>query len=104
MAEAELHVRTGQVFALRLFDLAYEIDLKQAEQLWSGRAQGSSTRTRLAGTPAKAVSFGVPPLVLELGPVTLEIGGVPMPAMASARLYDFGIAALALRLPVQDLA
>jgi hypothetical protein len=52
--------------ALRLFDLAYEIDLKRAEDLWRQRTQGATTRSRLAGTPAKAVSFGVPPLALEL--------------------------------------
>jgi hypothetical protein len=100
----ELIVRSGQVRALRLFDLAYEIDLKRAEELWRQRAQGASARSRLAGTPVKAVSFGVPPLGLELGPVTFDVGGASMTAAAGARLYDFGIAALDLRLPVRDLA
>jgi hypothetical protein len=45
----------------------------------------------------------VPPLALELGPVALEVGGAPVTAVATVRLYDFGIAALALRLPVRDL-
>jgi len=103
MVEDELRVQSGQVVALRLFDLAYEIDLRRAETLWAQRAQGGSTRSRLAGTPAKAVSFGVPPLALELGPVALEIGGEMRQAAATVRLYDFGIAALALRLPVRDL-
>jgi hypothetical protein len=104
MAGAELRVVSGQVVALRLFDLAYEIDLKRAEELWAQRSERTSERSRLVGTLSKAVSFGVPPLALELGPVTLEIGGRPLVAMAGVRLYDFGIAALALRLPVQDLA
>ena len=103
MVEAELRVRSGQVVALRLFDVAYRIDLKRAEALWARSAQGPSARSRLVGTPPKAVSFGVPPLALELGPVTLEIGGATVPAAAGVRLYDFGIAALALRLPVQNL-
>ncbi|MBR0664599.1 hypothetical protein GXW71_09565 [Roseomonas hellenica] len=100
----ELKVRSGLVIAQRLFDIAYAIDLKRAEQLWAQRAQGASARSRLAGTPPKAVSFGVPPLALELGPVTLQIGGAAMAATASVRLYDFGIVTLALRLPVQDLS
>jgi hypothetical protein len=103
MEEKNLRVAAGQVVALRLFDLAYEIDLRRAESLWAQRAQGTSVRSRLVGTPPKAVSFGVPPLALELGPVTVEIDGTAMTAAATARLYDFGIAALALRLPVHDL-
>jgi hypothetical protein len=103
MAERELIVREGQVRALRLFDLSYEIDLKRAEELWQRRALGVSTRSRLAGTPAKAVSFSVPPLAFELGTVTFTVGGAPMTAAAAVRLYDFGIAALSLRLPVVDL-
>jgi hypothetical protein len=103
MAETKLRVRSGQVVALRLFDLAYEINLKRAEELWAQRTQGTSARGRLVGTPPKAVSFGVPPLALELGPVAVEVAGIAMTATATVRLYDFGVAALALRLPVQDL-
>jgi hypothetical protein len=103
MAETKLRVRSGQVVALRLFDLAYEINLKRAEELWAQRTQGTSARGRLVGTPPKAVSFGVPPLALELGPVAIEVAGIAMTATATVRLYDFGVAALALRLPVQDL-
>lgn len=98
----EPSVLSGQVVALRLVDLAYEIDLKRAETLWASRAQGASIRSRLLGTPPKAVSFGVPPLELELGPVTIELAGQDLAVAASVRLYDFGIAALALRIPVKD--
>jgi hypothetical protein len=58
----------------------------------------------LIGTPAKAVSFGVPPLTLELGAVGLQIRGKAVAGAATARLYDFGIVALAVRLPIQHLA
>lgn len=97
-------VASGQVIALRLIDLAYEIDLKRAESLWSDRARGGSARTRLSTTSPKAVSFGVPPLALELGPVSLSLAGQPHAATASVRLYDFGIAALAIKVPVGDTA
>jgi hypothetical protein len=104
MAGTEPRVRSGQVVAWRLFDLAYQIDLSRAEQIWAQRADRTSERSRLAGTPPKAVSFGIPPLELELGPVAIEVGGRSISASAGVRLYDFGVAALALRLPVQDLA
>lgn len=97
-------VASGQVIALRLIDLAYEIDLKKAETLWSGRAQGGSARSRLSTTSPKAVSFGVPPLALELGPVSITLAGQPRTVSASVRLYDFGIAALAIKVPVEGLA
>jgi len=103
MSASELIVQSGQVIALRLFDVANEIDLKRAEELWARGAQGPSARSRLARTPPKAVSFGVPPLALELGPVELNVGGTAVAAAAAVRLYDFGIAAVALRLPVRDL-
>ncbi len=103
VAQAEPRVQSGHVTALRLFDVAHKIDLPRAEALWAQRAQGASVRSRLVGTPPKAVSFGVPPLALELGPVALTIDGVLLQAAASVRLYDFGIAALSLRLPVQNL-
>ncbi len=102
-APAELKVRAGHVIALRLFDLANEIDLFRAEQLWARRAHGTSARSRLVGTPAKAVSFGVPPLVLAFDPVLLNVGGRAVTAAANVRVYDFGIVALSLSLPAIDL-
>src|ERR1700759_4382541 len=99
----ELRVQSGQVVALRLFDIAYEIDLRRAEDLWARRTQAASARSRLVGTPPKAVSFGVPPLALELGSVPLDLGGETKTAAVNLRLYDFGIVAIALRLVVLDL-
>ncbi|MFC0406672.1 RMD1 family protein [Roseomonas elaeocarpi] len=101
---AEPKIVAGQVIVLRLFDLAYEIDLRKAEALWSERTREASARSRLMGTSPKAVSFGVPPLALTLGPVPLGIGGTTVTATAGVRLYDFGIAALALRLPAMDVS
>jgi hypothetical protein len=103
MAGDELTVRSGQVIALRLFDLAYEIDLKRVEDLWAERTRGASARSRLVGTPPKAVSFGVPPLALELGGLPITIGGRSVTVAVSVRLYDFGLTAFALCLPVEDL-
>jgi hypothetical protein len=99
-----LVLRTGRVAALRLFDMAYEIDLRRAEELWTERAKGNAARSRLAGTPAKAVSFGVPPLELSLGPLQIRVADRELTAEASVRLYDFGIAALSLAFPVEDLS
>jgi hypothetical protein len=100
---AEPRVRSGAAVALRLCAVADGIDLKRAEALWARQALGGSARSRLTATPSKAVSFGVPPLELEFGPVALAVDGATLTAGATVRLYDFGIAAFALRLPVEEL-
>jgi hypothetical protein len=96
-----LGVRTGQITALRLFDVAYEIDLARAEALWARHAR-FSTRSRLSTTPPKAMSFGVPPLALTLKPAELALDGIAVGAAVTVRLYDFGVAAIALRIPVAE--
>ena len=96
---ADLVVAAGHILALKLFDIANAIDLKRAEALWAGHAAGRAARSRLTGTPPKAVAFGEPPLGIVLGPVTLDLGGEVLEAAATARLYEFGAASIALRLP-----
>jgi len=96
-------VRSGQVVALRLFDVAYAVDLGRAEAIWKARPSGGTARGRLQATPPKAVAYDVPPLVLSLEPVTIELPGGPVTASASARLYEFGVLTLALDVPARDL-
>jgi len=98
----ELHVRSGAVIALRLFDIAYSIDLTAAEELWRSRSGTASTRSQLVATPAKAVAFDVPPVLLALDPIPLEVDGRQVSVTVTARLYDFGVVALSLRLPVTE--
>ena len=61
MKEAEatrdaLRVQSGTINVLRLFDVAYAIDLGRVEKLWTDHAR-SSSRARLSTTPAKAMTF-----------------------------------------------
>jgi len=95
-------VKSGAIVALRLFDIAYAIDLAQAEALWAQRQGGGSSRSQLSATPAKAVAFDVPPVLLPLDAVPLHMEGIGVNATATARLYDFGVVALALRILVVD--
>jgi hypothetical protein len=102
MSEPELVVRAGAVIALRLFDVAYAIDLVRAEALCSAQSRASS-RLRLTATPAKAMAFGVPPLALTLDPVPLDLPQGRVMAAVTARLYDFGAISVALRVPVAGI-
>ena len=96
-------VASGQIMALRLFDVAYAIDLAAAEALWTRHTSGGASRARLAVTPPKAMAFGVPPLSIVLDPISLSIDGVAMAATITARLYDFGAVTLALRVRCDGL-
>ena len=95
----DLTVAAGHVLALKLFDVANAIDLKRAEALWAGHAAGRAARARLTGTAPKAMAFGEPPLGIVLGPSMLDLGGETVEAAATARLYEFGVASIALRVP-----
>ena len=103
MVEA-VEVRSGHVVALRLFDVAYAIDLRRVEELWARHAGSASSRSRLSATPAKAVAFGVPPVSLALDPMPLQLGTLSVTAAVTARVYDFGVVALALRVPAVEMS
>ncbi|MGI3777802.1 MAG: hypothetical protein ACRYGC_10980 [Janthinobacterium lividum] len=104
MAKAEEpRVASGEVIAFRLFDVAYAVDLVRAEAIWSARPGAGSARRRLSATSPKAVAYDVPPVVLTLEPVALVIEGHMAVAGVTARLYDFGVLTLALRVPAADL-
>ncbi len=93
---SEPTVGSGAIVALRLFDVAYAIDLVRAEAVLSERAR-NSRRARLSTTPPKAMDFGVRPVGLALEPVAITVAGKAVQAAASARLYDFGAITIALQ-------
>lgn len=95
---------SGHILALRLFDIAYAIDLAQAEALWAQHAADRTSRARLTATQAKSVSFGVPPLAVALDTILLDLGEHEVEAVVTARLYDFGTVSLALRVPAREMA
>jgi len=95
---------SGEVIAYRLFDLAYSVDLGRAEAIWRERPGAGSARKRLNATPAKAVAYDVPPVVLMLNPVALALDGGAVTASVTARLYDFGVVSLAISVPADDLS
>lgn len=100
-----ISIKAGTITALRLFDIAYSIDLAQVEALWLAHAHSTVRRGKLSATPEKAVSFDVPPVTLPLEPCELELEGVrTVLATVSARCYDFGVVALALQIPVANVS
>ena len=84
----DLQVQSGAVIALRLFDIAYSIDLQMVETLWSQRMGGTTSRSRLNTAPPKAVAFDVPPVLLSLGTLPVTVENTRCEAAVTARLYD----------------
>lgn len=102
--KADLVVCSGAIVAQRLFDVAYAIDLEKSEALWSLRSATSSSRRRLSAAPGKAISFDVPPVVLTLDAVQIPSEQGFEIATVTARLYDFGVICIAVRIAVTDCA
>ncbi len=48
------------------------------------------------------MAFGVPPVAVELEPVTLALDHGNVAATATVRLYDFGAVTIALRVPIMN--
>ena len=99
----DLIVCSGQIIALRLFDIAYAIDLGKAETLWTSQRSLPSTRTRLVTTPAKALAFETPPVLLTLDSMNVLVGETSIAASVFARVYDFGVVSISIRLPVENM-
>ncbi|HEX7118329.1 MAG TPA: hypothetical protein VF212_06050 [Longimicrobiales bacterium] len=97
-------VRQGAVVAMRLYDVADAVDLSEIEAIAARLAPAAVTRIRLRRADPKAIAFGVPPIEIGLRPIELELDGAWHTIDAIARVYDFGVVSLALRLLASDLA
>jgi hypothetical protein len=100
MSYEQPQVQSGVVIAMHLVDIADAIDLSNVEVLWDKQRRPASIRSKLTSTPAKAVAFGVPPVLLTLDPLDVSLMGTPYRAHVMVRLYDFGAAAFSLQIPV----
>jgi len=100
---AEPRVEAGAIIVLRMYDVAYAIDLARLEALLAAGPPGAVARIRLARAEPKAMAFGVPPVEIGLGQVALPADEGPITAEATARLYDFGAVSIALRVPASGL-
>ncbi len=98
-----LHVRSGAVIAQRLFDIAYSIDLGRIEKLSLKKNGGSTARSSLLSAPVKSLSFDVPPVLLTLPARNFSIAGRSLECPLTVRFYDFGVVAISLRIPANDM-
>jgi hypothetical protein len=94
-------VETGVVAALRLYDVASEIDLSRVEREVSA---GAPTRANLTQARPKSISYGEPPIGMSLGRARLEVEGDTVEAEVSARVYDFGTVTIGFRIAANGMS
>jgi len=93
-----IRVASGTIVVLRLYDVAHSIDLAQVTALVATPV----SRIRLSRVQPKAMSFGVPPLELRAGSVAVPVDDIGS-ADVVARIYDFGVITMAVRISARDL-
>jgi hypothetical protein len=87
---------SGSAVVYRLYDVGYEIDLEQASQLL---ASGSVGRARPVQREAQAFLIRNPPVTVNLGIEPVLVRDKRIDAELSARIFDFGVVSLRLRVP-----
>lgn len=86
----------GSAIVYRLFDVGYEIDLARALELLSTNAP---ERVRPLRGEGQAIQINNPPVTVILGTERVSIDGRDVDAEVSARIFDFGVVSLRLRVP-----
>ncbi len=83
----------------RLYDIGWQIDLERALELLRASAP---ERVRPIRGEAAALQIPNPPVTVALGNEQLVLDGRPVDVDISARIFEFGVASLRLRVPVPD--
>jgi hypothetical protein len=96
--DGEVRVARGSILAYRVYDAGDTIALDAAEKLLP-----RSRRAELGGPLAEGLVIAVRPLEIELADCQLEVPGIPrpLPASASARIFDFGAISVLYRIPIE---
>jgi hypothetical protein len=87
----------GDIIVYRLFEVGYEIDLERAADLLSPSAP---ERAKPVRGEAEAIQIANPPVTVTIGRQAVHIGDRDVDTELSARLFDFGVVSMRLRLAV----
>lgn len=99
VASADTLRLSGAVIVYRLFDVGYAIDLARALDLL---AASVPERVRPVRGEGQALQILNPPVTVILGTEELDIDGRTQTTEISARIFDFGVLSLRLRVAMPD--
>ena len=94
----ELRIRGGATL-YRIYDVGYSIDLERAAGILATR---TPARVRPERREAEAIRIANLPITVVLGPARLTADGHEYDVELSARIFDFGVVSLRMRVPVAD--
>lgn len=97
MGESELKV-SGGILIYRLYDVAWDIDLKKVEEKAREYKRQGIDRKRFS----KAFEFANPPLSLTLKTFEKNLNGKPYAVNAYAKAYDYGVLSIIFEVPFKD--
>jgi hypothetical protein len=87
---------TGAAVVYRLYDVGYQVRLDRALELL---APSAPERVRPSRGEAQAIQIKNPPVTVILGSERITVGGRGVESEVSARIFDFGVVSLRLRIP-----
>jgi hypothetical protein len=93
-----LRVRGGATL-YRIYDVGYSIDLERAAGILAAR---TPARVRPERREAEAIRIANLPITVALGPSRLTADGHAYDVELSARIFDFGVVSLRMRVAVAD--
>jgi hypothetical protein len=101
----------GVAIVYRLYDVGFEINLDRVFEILaatdsaSANPGGGPSRLRPIRGEAQAIQIANPPVTIDLGtePLTTLPSGARAPANVSARIFDFGVVSLRLRIPATEM-
>jgi len=85
----------GAAIVYRLYDVGYEIALDRALDLL---ASSAPERVRLVRGEGQAIQVKNPPVTVILGTENVAVAGERLDAEVSARVFDFGVVSLRMRI------
>ncbi len=92
-------ITSGSILVYRLYDIAYEIDLRKVEE----RLQLEARRLKIGRKPfSRAFEFSNPPVVFQLKAVDRDIGGQRFTVNVSGKVYDYGVVSIILEFPLRN--
>ena len=100
MSDSQIVIRKGSILVYRVFDVGEEINLAAAEKLLLSLAEPA--RLRLVTDLRKAIIIKEAPITAELAGEKLELGGKPMDASVTAKIWDYGVISITLKFAIPE--
>lgn len=94
-------IHKGVIQIYRVFDVAEEIKLTQAEKILGNATEGP--RLKLPADTRKAIIMKDAPLTIKLGQTTLSLPSGEYIVNAFARIWNYGVMSVRFEMPIDDL-